>query len=71
MLANVFLHCVTVRLREDVVHLPGTTVCVIPHWLWTREMCEPLKRSIWCYPNDPPKSSPIMFFEELSARSKT
>jgi len=46
-------------------------VCVIPHWLWTREMCESLKRSIWCCPNDPPKSSPIMFFEELNARSKT
>jgi len=27
----------------------------------TRETCEPLRRSVWCYPNDPPKSSSVVF----------
>jgi len=70
-LANVFLHCVIVGLRGDVVHLPSTTVRVIPHWLRTREASGPLRRSIWCCRNDPPKSSLVAFFGELDACLKT
>ena len=46
-------------------------VRVISHWLRTRETSEPLRRSIWCCPNNPPKSSSIVFFEKLGACSKT
>jgi len=45
-------------------------VCIISHWLRTRETSKPL-RSIWCCSNDLSKSSPVLFFGELGACLKT
>jgi len=45
-------------------------VCIISHWLRTRETSK-LLRSIWCCPNDLSKSSPVLFFGELGACLKT